>query len=334
MIQHYLAILILLLLTAFLYVRLKKILALSVIRIKDAYQNAITEYEKLSTDNNLLKKENENLKGVLEGTIALYDITRQICKHLDPEKVFTSFKDEIDKYIQGKDYKFIRGDIEPDRQENQIILPLNIGSNTAGYVVANGINSYDKDKFYIVSHQLLSGLKRSILYQQVQELSIVDGLTEVLSRRYFMERLQEEIERAKKFKHFLSFLMIDLDYFKEYNDRYGHLVGDAILKEVSRIIKENLRQIDLVGRYAGDEFAVVLTDTDKIGALFAAERIRQSVAGKIIRAYNEDLRVTISIGVSEFPDDADNIQKLIDNADVALYQAKEIGRNRVHLYTP
>ena len=113
------------------------------------------------------------------------------------------------------------------------------------------------------------------------------------------------IKRCEKLKYNFAFLMVDIDHFKDYNDRYGHLVGDAILKEVARTIKENIRQIDLVGRYGGEEFSVILTETDKAGARFAAERIRQAIAQKEIKVYDETLKVTISIGISIFAPWAD-----------------------------
>ena len=123
--------------------------------------------------------------------------------------------------------------------------------------------------------------------------------------------------------------MVDIDHFKDYNDRYGHLVGDAILREVSKTIKDNTRQIDLTGRYGGEEFSIILTETDKEQARFAAQRIREAVESKPIRVYDEDLKVTISIGISTYPLDAKNMQALIDKADSALYKAKQTGRNKV-----
>ena len=126
--------------------------------------------------------------------------------------------------------------------------------------------------------------------------------------------------------------MADIDTFKDFNDRYGHLVGDAILKEVARTVKENIRQVDAVGRFGGEEFIVILTETDKNGARFAAERIRQAVEDKRIKVYDEDLKVTISIGVSTFPEDAKDLDAVIDKADKALYRAKQGGRNRVTVF--
>ena len=123
--------------------------------------------------------------------------------------------------------------------------------------------------------------------------------------------------------------MLDIDHFKEYNDKYGHLVGDAILKEVAGTIKESIRQVDSVGRYGGEEFLIILTETDKNGARFAAERIRQAVESKRIKVYDEDLKATVSIGIATFPEDAEETQALIEKADKSLYRAKQTGRNRI-----
>jgi diguanylate cyclase (GGDEF)-like protein len=146
-----------------------------------------------------------------------------------------------------------------------------------------------------------------------------------------LEKLEEEINRSKKFKLSFSFLMVDVDNFKKINDNYGHLVGDVILRGVSKSIKDSTRQIDFMGRYGGEELAVILTETDKEESLVIAERIRQAVESNKIAAYDESLNVTISIGISLFPADATEVLSLIDKADQALYQAKQSGRNKVVL---
>jgi diguanylate cyclase (GGDEF)-like protein len=175
-------------------------------------------------------------------------------------------------------------------------------------------------------------LERIRLYELVQELAITDGLTGIFVRRHFIDRLSEEVDRARYFNTRVSFLMVDIDHFKLCNDKYGHLVGDMVLKEASSIMKKNLREIDIIGRYGGEEFSVILPETLKKDAAMVAERLRSSVEQTKISAYDENIDVTISIGISTFPDDTDEPNQLIDKADQMLYKAKEQGRNRVVLY--
>jgi diguanylate cyclase (GGDEF)-like protein len=126
-----------------------------------------------------------------------------------------------------------------------------------------------------------------------------------------------------------SLLMLDIDHFKNCNDRYGHLVGDAVLKEVAKGIKDSVRLIDLVGRYGGEEFLIVLIETDKKQGEIVAERIRKFIEDKSIKVYDEELKVTVSIGISTFPFDSKEVKSLINKADKALYSAKESGRNKI-----
>ncbi len=347
---------ILILLAVFLYIRLNNILEIGPQRLKNNYADAKHKLDNLQQRNTGLKKETSDLKNTLEKTIALYDTTKEICKSLEEEKVFGLFKEEVNKYIGIRDCRFTKGNVSPleygapaglkpkgsygaesrlqtilsgRRDKNYIVLPLDIDKNRIGYLIADGIKQEDREIFYVLAQQFLLGIKRAFLYQKIQELAITDSLTGVFSRRYYLDRLKEEIGRSKKFNLNFSFLMIDVDHFKDYNDRYGHLVGDAILKEISQTIKENIRQIDLLGRYGGEEFSIILTETDKEGARFAAERIRQSIEEKNFRVYDEDLKMTISLGISVFPADSQESGALIDKADQALYKAKETGRNRV-----
>jgi diguanylate cyclase (GGDEF)-like protein len=128
-------------------------------------------------------------------------------------------------------------------------------------------------------------------------------------------------------------LIADAAYFTTANDRYGHFVGDAILKEVARAIRENTRQIDLSARYGGDEFVIVLDETDKKEAGLIAERIRASIANHNFKAYDEDLKVSVSIGIAVFPENGKEADVLINHSDQALYKAKASGRNKVQLYS-
>ena len=326
----YLALLILLAL--FLYIRLKNILDKEFLKIQNNYILLKKEYEGTIQEDTKLKADNAVLERSTEENIALYDITKDICKTLDEDKILAIFREHLSKYIKTGDCKFLKSDADISLYDNSNVLPLAINKQSLGYLIVDDIKGEDRDRFHILANQFLSGFKRALLYKRVQELTIIDSLTQVFNRRYFLERFYEELKRSKKFKLHFCFLMVDIDHFKNYNDNYGHLVGDAILKEIAGTIKENIRLIDMVGRYGGEEFCVILTETDKEGARLAAERIRQAIDAKEIKVYDEKLKATVSIGAASFPADSRQSQALIENADSALYLAKQRGRNRVCLY--
>jgi len=298
---------------------------------KDARRlSLLGELEGLKENKRRLDAESSRLNKILIETLALYELTKDICKGLDEERIFAIFQENLKKHISFKDCQYIKDNAGLGRHKGSMILPLNTEENqSAGYLAVEGIAEADKEKFGILAQQLLIGLRRAHLYQKVQGMAITDALTQVYCRRYFLERFSEELKRSKKNKLHLCFLMIDLDNFKQFNDRYGHLVGDAILRQVSKTICDMVRQIDFIGRYGGEELAIVLAETDKEQASFAAERIRQAIEASLIKAYDEELRVTVSIGVSAFPDNAEHMRDLIEMADQALYLAKETGKNKV-----
>ena len=144
-----------------------------------------------------------------------------------------------------------------------------------------------------------------------------------------MNQYQQEFERAKRAKFDLSLLLIDIDNFKKINDTYGHLVGDVVLCEVARLIDESMREIDFLSRFGGEEFAVILPETDKAGAIMVADRICSKVSRGQIKAFDEILSVTLSIGVASFPQNTLHSDLMIEISDKALYKAKLSGRNRV-----
>ena len=211
-------------------------------------------------------------------------------------------------------------------------IPLVGEKKTVGILVIEDLPSIDLDKIMIMTMQFALEMKRVLLYEKVEELAITDGLTGLYSRRYFLGRLDEETNRSKRYKFGFAFLMIDIDNFKKCNDTYGHLVGDVALKEVGRVIKESIREIDLASRYGGEELSILLPETARKGALLVAERIRERIGGNAFKAYDEELRLTVSIGISIFPGDAKNTKELIEHADKALYTAKRSGKNLVCEY--
>ncbi|MBU1125296.1 MAG: GGDEF domain-containing protein, partial [Candidatus Omnitrophica bacterium] len=289
--------------------------------INQRYAVLEKEYTVLSIDTQKLFSQNKELELSLSETSALYEVTKELSKTLQEGELITIFKNCLERYLSVKDFQYIRGVPLSARYKELTTVPFVIQGDTVGHVAVRKIREQDRDNFEILVHQFFSAFRRAELYRKVQELSIIDGLTQVFSRRYLLQRGVEELQRSKEFALNLTLLMLDLDYFKTCNDRYGHLVGDAVLKEVAKRINHNIRQIDFVGRYGGEEFCVVLAETEKDQALFIAERLRRTVSATPIRAYDEELSVTISIGLAVFPSDAQEMDVLLEKADQALYSA-------------
>jgi len=166
------------------------------------------------------------------------------------------------------------------------------------------------------------------LSENVEKLAVTDDLTQIYNYRFLKSALRREIKRAGRFKQNLSILMIDVDNLKQYNDRHGHLRGSYLLREMAKLLAQQVRSWDLVAKYGGDEFTIILPQTVEEGALIAAERSRTAVASYTfpLAAKGE---ITVSVGIACFPQDGETVADLIQSADRALYIAKQKGRNRV-----
>ncbi len=174
-------------------------------------------------------------------------------------------------------------------------------------------------------------LSRTLI--ELEKANRQDGLTKVQNRRYWEEQLKQEIHRAQRYQHSLSLILFDLDKFKDLNDKYGHLGGDFVLVELASFIGSLLRDSDLLGRYGGEEFGIILPDTGLEGAAEVAERICRAVADYSMLFNQQTIRATLSMGVAEFePKQHFLHDDLIRCADMALYNAKRTGRNRVCCY--
>ena len=179
----------------------------------------------------------------------------------------------------------------------------------------------------------LLALENAKLFRETEELAITDGLTKLLLRRTLMERLEEELRRADRDHMPLAALLLDIDHFKQVNDRFGHPTGAQVLRIIAQIVKYSVRDVDLCGRYGGEEFVVVLPATSQTGAIKVAERIREAVAEHCFSLGGQEAsHLTVSLGVACYPDDAKELETLIANADLALYRSKQDGRNRVRTY--
>lgn len=296
------------------------------------YQDKLTDYQ---DQIKFLTKEQAELENKFNGIILLYETTREISKTLEEEKVLNFLEVKLRQFIDFDECRLI-DEQEKEKLTGEIYyhLPLVIEGRVVSYLAIKNLNLKNLaiDNLFIIANQFALVLKRIKLYHRLQELAITDDLTHTFSRRYLMERFREEYNRALKYKNKLSFLMLDIDHFKECNDKFGHLVGDIVLANIADEIKKNIRQVDLVGRFGGEEFAIILPEADKAGAQYSAERIRVATGNRVIKAYDETVQVSVSIGVSTFPDDASKPQELIDRADWSLYRAKQTGRNRVCVY--
>ena len=171
--------------------------------------------------------------------------------------------------------------------------------------------------------------------RQLQEMANRDGLTGLYNHRYFHEQLSKDFLRARRYHESLSCVLLDIDYFKKFNDTHGHQTGDVVLSTLGHVIEDSIRDSDLAARYGGEEFALILYHTDGPAAFHVAERLRRMVEDYEFSEKSQPLRVTISAGIATFPQEQiHNSKELIECADKAMYKAKENGRNRVESYSP
>ena len=218
-------------------------------------------------------------------------------------------------------------------------LPLFTGGSVVGTVL-----TIKKEKGYWDNKEtgkLLStyiGLASSALdnvrlINLTKQAAITDALTGIYNRRFFVETLEKQMSLAKRHQEPLSLLIADLDHFKKLNDTYGHTAGDRALQQVSMILKDSIRTSDVLCRYGGEEFAIIMSKTGITGAIEKADKIRQYVESAHFDTITpgKSLGMTISIGVASFPENGTEYDALVDAADGALYKAKRNGRNRVEM---
>jgi len=271
----------------------------------------------------------------LAQTVRIYEAARDVCATLEEQELWKRFCDNL-KVIAP-----YTGCVLTDEPEGvsavcgqETVFALGDKEGWLGSIHIRGMSVQDYPHAMILVRQFARGLRRARLYHAVQELAVTDSLTGTATRRYASERIDEEVARARAYGISLTFMMIDIDDFKAVNDMHGHLVGDSILCEVARRVRHEIREVDMIGRYGGEEFMVLAPQTGREGAGILAERIRRGVAEQPVRAYDETLQVSISVGVAIFPQDADTAQALIEAADKALYAAKAGGKNCVRFAGP
>ncbi|PIU82882.1 MAG: hypothetical protein COS68_07035 [Elusimicrobia bacterium CG06_land_8_20_14_3_00_38_11] len=301
----------------------------------------ISQYKNLTSATKEIAK-TDNLQELKE---KLKDITKRLLK-CDNVRLTTflptddSPPDIFDAWVVQKqsplliantmrDYRFDYSSI-PKSIKSVIAVPIFHNKNIIGIIRTD---SQDENRFLqedmVVVSILVSMAEMTVenisLLEKTRDLSIIDGLTGVYVRKFFDERLHQEIARASRFKTPLCVLLSDIDHFKKFNDTYGHQQGDKALKRFSQVLKNNCREMDIVTRYGGEEFAIIMPETSKSECLKIAENIRNNFRDELINGQH----ITVSIGISAYPDDATEHSQLIRKSDERLYIAKSTGRDKV-----
>jgi two-component system cell cycle response regulator len=216
-----------------------------------------------------------------------------------------------------------------------LVRPILFGKETIGLIALatrDEPDEADRNLVDVIARELGGPIRISVLVEESQLMATIDSLTGLMNRRAFIPALEGELVRIDRYGGRLSVLLVDIDHFKLINDNRGHASGDAVLSAVGRMLRSHMREVDVTGRWGGEEFVVTLPETDAEGARLAAERLRAGFEALVVRDGRGDrINVTASIGVSTYQR-GDTAGALVDRADRAMYQAKSNGRNRVSIY--
>lgn len=241
----------------------------------------------------------------------------------------------LNNTVNPDDYDFTRG----RNIRSLLCVPLLVKGKSHGCVlIEHSIpEAFDEDNvrlLEIITQQISIAIDNARLYEQLQELANTDGLTQVYNRVFFQNRLQDELEQAQQLGYEVSVILYDIDNFKRFNDTYGHLFGDIVLKTLAKLVKESIRKDDIVARFGGEEFIILLPHTGNDQAFEKAEELRKNISELTIRDKDVAVSVTVSMGVSTFPTLAQTELTLLNSADEALYVAKNSGKNCVRVAKP
>jgi diguanylate cyclase (GGDEF)-like protein len=232
----------------------------------------------------------------------------------------------------GKRYRFYEDEKTKRSILSVLSVPIIINQDISGCIALerfeekeySAINSFYLEKIAQAINVLLQWQSE---YHKMYLNTTHDNLTGLLNYRAFLNRLDVEINRALRTEQSLVIIIVDVDKFKRINDTFGHPVGNIALKKIADLISSSVRNIDVVARYGGEEFIIAVSNSDKNSTEQIAMRILSNVANNIFIFDNQRIKITVSLGMSEFPNDSDQVQKLIDSADKAMYNAKKHGGN-------
>lgn len=278
-------------------------------RVVRARGYEVVELEKIYSRMNMHVSETPNLlKMALSGSPLVIPDTRN-----EPGWVDIDGVDWIKSYIGA-----------PIHVKGQVVGYINLDSTRYG-----AFDRSQAERLQIFADQAAIAIENARMYEKVEQMAIVDTLTGLYNRRHFFELSEREVERYKRYKSPLSLIMLDLDYFKKVNDQFGHHSGDMVLQELSKIFASSLRKMDIPGRIGGEEFVVLLPETELDQAIFVAERLRKKIENTTFEGDCQKFNVTASMGVVSMKEEIIDLQMLISIADKLMYQAKSAGRNQL-----
>jgi diguanylate cyclase (GGDEF)-like protein len=289
------------------------------------YDHTTNQFTKFKSDPILVQTSNDSNVDILPPE---YIELKLFADHLHAlQKGNTLFLDEenLSKLVKNKNDKQLDG------VKGATLIPLLYGGEfkAALCLLHRKQASLPKNDMHMVddlANRVAAVIAHAELFGQVERQAITDPMTGLFNRRYFQDQLTKEIDRYQRFGHPFSFIIADLDFLKKINDNYGHSSGDAAIKHISNVMKNNVRDVDTVGRFGGEEFVVLLPETELRQARLVAERICSAIAETPVQGVGT---ITASLGLATFPDDAMDRNKLFELADRALFLAKDKGRNRV-----
>jgi diguanylate cyclase (GGDEF)-like protein/PAS domain S-box-containing protein len=223
---------------------------------------------------------------------------------------------------------------------SMIGVPLLAGDKLQGAITVGidaNVHQFSEQDAYLIelfAQQAAVAVQNANLFSEVQRLATIDPLTNVYNRRFFFERAQKELRRSVRYHNPMTIVMLDIDHFKAVNDQFGHPCGDEVLRRVADVCRSSTRNFDVIGRYGGEEFILLLPETGLEGAIATAERIRVEIERLKIIMHNGRIGVTVSVGIASLGVENTELDQMLSQADQALYAAKQGGRNRIEIYKP
>ncbi|HMQ10072.1 MAG TPA: sensor domain-containing diguanylate cyclase [Oligoflexia bacterium] len=314
-------------------------------RLEEVYASAVSSIENMSQCDEVYIVRYDEQGDQCSLAMSLQQTVKGQSFTLDFRQNLVSWVIENQKSLYYADYKLRSGrsllfpqDIDyPNEYESVYIVPLQVQKQKMGAIVImhkinNALSFEQRHMLEVFSQHTAVAIKNAKMVDRLETLATTDGLTGVLNHRSFQDILDAELLRCQRHPGDISVVLVDIDHFKQFNDQYGHPVGDEVLKKVAQKLKDSVRKVDYVFRYGGEEFALILVNTAAKEAHILAQRIVKDIAKSQFNLKGYKLKITVSMGLASFPETAQKKEELVARADQALYQSKLNGRNQVTLY--